>query len=58
MKKRKICPNCKSSHIGLFIGYHTGNYQCQDCGYIGPIVIEEEKITKGKKHENKKTKKK
>lgn len=40
--------------MGLFIGWHTGNYQCQDCGYVGPVVIEEEKIIRGKEMKKRK----
>lgn len=38
------CPNCKSSNIFLFAGGITGSYQCKDCGYVGPIVIEKNSI--------------
>lgn len=47
--KQKICPSCKKPRIEFFIGLATGNYKCSNCGYIGPIVIEVEKIKKKRK---------
>lgn len=44
--KIKICPNCKKAGIGMFIGWETGNYQCDKCGYIGPVIVEIEKRKK------------
>lgn len=42
IKTRKICPNCRSTYIGLWMGTDLGmKYQCNECGYIGNIVIEE-----------------
>ncbi|MBI5061299.1 MAG: hypothetical protein HZB67_03215 [Candidatus Aenigmarchaeota archaeon] len=42
MKTRKICPSCKSTNIALWMGAELGvRYRCGDCGYIGPIVLEE-----------------
>ncbi|MBI4174160.1 MAG: hypothetical protein HY517_00820 [Candidatus Aenigmarchaeota archaeon] len=58
ISKIKICPSCRKAGIGMFIGLQTGNYQCT-CGYIGPIVIELEKIEKkgkGRKVANRKGK--
>jgi len=42
MKIRK-CPRCGSEDIFLFIGGQTGQYKCKNCGYIGPLIIEEDK---------------
>lgn len=39
----KICPNCKSDNIVLYMGGILGvQYECKNCGYIGPLVIEKE----------------
>jgi predicted RNA-binding Zn-ribbon protein involved in translation (DUF1610 family) len=39
----KICPRCKSRAITLWMGAKLGMiYQCKDCGYRGPLVIEED----------------
>jgi len=40
--KIKKCPRCKSTRIVLEAGFITGNYHCRKCGYIGPIVLEED----------------
>ncbi len=39
----KKCPNCGSEDISLFIGGQSGQYKCNECGYIGVMIIEEEK---------------
>ncbi len=40
----KICPNCKSNDIYLWLGGNLGIiYECKNCGYRGPVVLEEEK---------------
>jgi predicted RNA-binding Zn-ribbon protein involved in translation (DUF1610 family) len=41
MKKQK-CPNCGSEDINLFFGGQFGKYKCKKCGYLGPIIVEEE----------------
>jgi len=38
----KACPKCGSRNIILHAGGSTGFYNCLDCGYIGPIIIESE----------------
>jgi predicted RNA-binding Zn-ribbon protein involved in translation (DUF1610 family) len=41
--KVQICPYCKSKNIGLYMGGQTGiQYECKACGYVGPIVIEQD----------------
>lgn len=45
----KICPSCKKGDIELFIGGQTGSYKCNRCGYIGPVVVEVEKIKRKSK---------
>lgn len=53
---KKICPSCKKDTIDLFIGGQTGNYQCK-CGYVGPIVLEVEKIRKARRKKKSRKKK-
>ena len=41
--KVKICPQCKSYNIILWMGGELGvQYKCKDCGYIGPLIIEKD----------------
>lgn len=40
----KKCPKCFSTEIDYFAGGLTGQYHCKKCGYVGPIIIEEEDI--------------
>ncbi len=42
LKWIKICPQCQSENVSLFIGGHTGQNQCKDCGFVG-FVLEVEK---------------
>jgi predicted RNA-binding Zn-ribbon protein involved in translation (DUF1610 family) len=40
----KICPKCKSKDIYLWLGGNLGIiYKCNNCGYRGPVILEEEK---------------
>jgi len=36
----RSCPICGSKNINLFAGGQTGWYECKDCGYVGPLVID------------------
>ncbi len=41
MTKIKICPVCGSTHIHYVAGMVTGEkYKCEDCGYIGSLIVE------------------
>jgi len=41
---RKRCPKCGNINIGLWMGAAAGVlYRCNNCNYMGPIVIEEDK---------------
>ena len=44
---RIYCPRCCSSKIGLHSSFDIWltpqKYLCQDCGYVGPIILELEK---------------
>jgi len=35
------CPVCKSPSITLQIGFEIGNYQCKKCGYVGSLIIDD-----------------
>ncbi len=38
--KVKRCPECGSA-VSLYMGGETGiQYQCNNCGYIGPLILE------------------
>ena len=38
----KACPKCGSKNVSLYAAGHIGNYECLNCGYIGPLIIESE----------------
>jgi len=38
----KKCPSCGSTNITLNVGGELGKYECKDCSYVGPLIIEEE----------------
>jgi len=40
----KKCPKCRSTRIAYFAGMITGNYHCKECGYVGPLIIEEDEV--------------
>ncbi|OIN86127.1 MAG: hypothetical protein COY38_00555 [Candidatus Aenigmarchaeota archaeon CG_4_10_14_0_8_um_filter_37_24] len=40
--KRKKCPACKSTNVFLDTGGITGKWRCNDCGYVGVLVITED----------------
>lgn len=42
IKKRKLCPKCRSPDLQLYAGWYTGSYNCRHCGYLGPLVLEED----------------
>jgi predicted RNA-binding Zn-ribbon protein involved in translation (DUF1610 family) len=43
IKKVKICPVCKTKNITLWMGAKLGIlYYCKSCGYVGPLVVEED----------------
>ena len=43
----KICPVCHSENIKLDAGGYTGKYRCEDCGYVGVLIIEMEDEQEG-----------
>lgn len=36
----RVCPQCGSEKIGFEIGFITGMYRCNDCGYVGSVIFE------------------
>jgi hypothetical protein len=41
MKSGKSCPKCGSKNLAPYMGFEMGmQYECQDCGYMGALVIE------------------
>lgn len=36
----KACPGCGSENLVLEVGFITGKYKCNQCGYVGPVVFE------------------
>jgi hypothetical protein len=38
----KKCPKCGSTSIDFYAGGLTGVHHCKKCGYLGPIVLEED----------------
>ena len=45
MITKKICPNCGKSDMQMVAGGTTGNWMCQDCGFMG-MPLEKEIIEK------------
>jgi transcription initiation factor TFIIIB Brf1 subunit/transcription initiation factor TFIIB len=39
----RTCPKCGSREITLDTGGQTGKWLCKKCGYLGALVIEEER---------------
>ena len=44
MKTTRLCPQCGSRDVQLYMGGITGMYECKACGYRGPIVIERDEF--------------
>jgi len=41
-KGKLFCPECGSPSLYYFLGLYTGyKYVCKECGYRGPVVIED-----------------
>jgi len=43
MKSPLKCPKCLSAEVGLCLGGTEDQYECLECGYIGPIGSREPK---------------
>jgi hypothetical protein len=37
----KFCPRCGSHNIKCFLPQDASRWECKDCGYIGPLIIED-----------------
>lgn len=37
----KFCPRCGSSNIEWVIPQTWSKWECRQCGYIGPLIIED-----------------
>lgn len=37
-----FCPRCNSTNIRPYAGGITGSYFCNDCGYMGTLVVEKD----------------
>jgi transposase-like protein len=51
MKKKKLppmkfCPECGSPNVDWLLPQIWSKWKCKDCGYIGPLIIENGKIAK------------
>ena len=42
MTSVKRCPVCLSYELELYMGGQFGKYRCKSCGYLGPLVVEQE----------------
>lgn len=43
-----MCPKCKLENVTLYMGGQFGKYQCKDCGYIGPLILDKHRKIKRK----------
>ncbi len=49
MKTTRLCPQCGSREISLYMGGVTGvQYECKQCGYRGSIIIETDEFEQKK----------
>ncbi len=39
-RQHRVCPQCGSENIFFEIGFVTGTYKCNNCGYVGPVTFE------------------
>lgn len=42
MVSMKRCPVCCSDELELYMGAQFGKYRCKSCGYLGPLVLEQD----------------
>ncbi|MBI2583138.1 MAG: hypothetical protein HYW25_00590 [Candidatus Aenigmarchaeota archaeon] len=57
MPADKICPKCRKGPIGIWMGGVLGIfYLCNNCGYRGPVIMEEDAKRKAKRRMKKKVK--
>ena len=43
-QNKRFCPRCGSTNIRWVLPQNWSKWECPDCGYIGPLVIEDGKI--------------
>ncbi|MBU0497077.1 MAG: transposase [Candidatus Thermoplasmatota archaeon] len=41
---KRFCPRCGSTNIRWLLPQDWSKWECPDCGYMGPFVIEDGKI--------------
>jgi ribosomal protein L37AE/L43A len=46
MKYTKFCPSCGSENIDWILPHIWSMWQCKECGYRGPVVIEDSTLAK------------
>lgn len=42
--KMKFCPKCGSTNIEWVLPQDWSKWECRNCGYIGPLIIEDGKM--------------
>lgn len=47
----KFCPRCGSPNIEWVLPQDWSKWDCKDCGYIGPLIIEDGKIAEELRNE-------
>ncbi len=52
MIKALMCPKCGSTRIEGEFGGMTGRYKCDDCGYVGVLVLQAEEEEDTDKNED------
>jgi len=40
----RFCPRCGSTNIDWVLPQDWSKWECKDCGYIGPLIVEDGKI--------------
>lgn len=40
----KYCPRCGSARVEWVLPQDWSKWECKDCGYIGPVIIENGEI--------------
>ena len=52
----KYCPRCGSSDVYWYLPQDSSRWECRNCGYLGPLIIESEEIAQQiqKEYTNKK----
>ena len=43
-RRVKFCPKCGSPNINCLIFYRPSMWKCLDCGYEGPLIIEDRNL--------------